>query len=128
VVSAAKDKTIRVWDVTTGEELYQYKVLTDVVRSVTFTDDGLRMVVTSESETIVVDVETGEELHRKEGENNVLNSSSYSPDGKRMLTISSDRTIRIWDFPPLQELIDKTRTRFKTRPITDEERRMYYLE
>ena len=102
-------------------------MLTDVVRRVQFSPDGLQMVVTSESETIVLDAETGDEIQRTEGENNVINSASFSPDGNRMLTISPDRTIRIWKFLPLQGLIDKTRDRFKTRPITDEERRMYYL-
>lgn len=39
-----------------------------------------------------------------------------------------DGTIQIWYNPPLQNLIDQTRERFKDRPLTPEERRMYYLE
>lgn len=37
-------------------------------------------------------------------------------------------TVKIWDFSPFQQLIDQTRERFKDRPLTAEERRMYYLE
>lgn len=55
-------------------------------------------------------------------------SVAFSPDGKLITSASRDRTIRIWYFPPLQELIDQTRERFKDRPLTPEERRMYYLE
>lgn len=46
----------------------------------------------------------------------------------QIMTVSTDGTIRIWDFPPLQELIDQTRECFKNRPLTEEERKMYYLE
>lgn len=41
---------------------------------------------------------------------------------------SNDSIMEIIDFPPLQELIDQTRERFKDRPLTPEERKMYYLE
>ena len=54
---------------------------------------------------------------------------SFSPDEKCFATTSYDYgIIKIWPFPPLQELIDQTRERFKDRPLTVEERRMYYLE
>lgn len=39
-----------------------------------------------------------------------------------------DGMIRIWDFPPLQQLINETRKRFKERQLTHEERKKYYLE
>lgn len=44
------------------------------------------------------------------------------------LSGSEDKTVRIWDFPPLQDLIDETRKRFKDRQLTPEERKKYYLE
>lgn len=36
--------------------------------------------------------------------------------------------VQIWDFPPLQELIDETRERFKDNPLSPEERKKYYLD
>ena len=57
-----------------------------------------------------------------------VNSASFSPDGKYIVSASWDGTIRIWAFPSLQELIDSTTARFKTRQLTPEERRKYYLE
>lgn len=46
----------------------------------------------------------------------------------RIVSASYDNNVIIWDFPPLQELIDQTHERFKNRQLTLEERRMYYLE
>ena len=46
----------------------------------------------------------------------------------RHIALQSTNEVRIMDFPPLQELIDQTRERFKDRPLTEEERKMYYLE
>ena len=60
--------------------------------------------------------------------NMAVQSASFSPDGKHIMSVQEDGTVMIWDFPPLQELIDQTRERFKYRPLTLEERKQYYLE
>ena len=52
----------------------------------------------------------------------------YSPDNQLIAVGSQDGDLRIYRFPPLQELINETRERFKNRPLTPEERRKYYLE
>lgn len=57
-----------------------------------------------------------------------VNSVAFSPDGKRIVSGASDGTVRIWEYPPLQDLIDETRRRFKDRQLTPEERREYYLD
>ena len=57
-----------------------------------------------------------------------VQSAVFSPDGNQVMSVQEDGTVMVWDFPPLQELIDQTRERFKDRPLTAEERRMYYLE
>ena len=54
---------------------------------------------------------------------NVSLSPKHSPR-----IASWDNNVIIWDFPPLQDLINETRERFKDRPLTPEERRQYYLE
>lgn len=58
----------------------------------------------------------------------IMESFSFSSNGERIACGYSDGTVRIWYFPPLQDLIDQTRERFKDRPLTPEERRTYYLE
>ena len=66
-----------------------------------------------------------------EGHTSVVNSASFSPDspdGKRIVSASDDFTVRVWEFPPIEQLVDDTRKRFKDRPLTKEERQKYYLE
>ena len=63
-----------------------------------------------------------------EGHTGPVTSASFSPDGKHIVSASGDHTIRIWDFPTLDQLIQETTERFKNRQLTPEERRQYYLE
>ena len=60
---------------------------------------------------------------------NRVNSAQFSPNGKYIVTASWDKTARVWEFPPLEELIDK----YRNDPehdwsLTDEEKAEYSLE
>ena len=71
--------------------------------------------------------DSGIEIASIKGHLEGVNYASFSPDGQKIVSASSDKTIRIWDFPPLQQLINETRNHFKNRQLTPEERRKYYL-
>ena len=55
-------------------------------------------------------------------------SFAFNPQGDRIVSASSDKTIKIWDFPTLQTIIDETRDSYKDYPLSIEERTQYYLE
>ena len=95
-----------------------------------FTPDEEDLEYASEDNTIRIwDVATGQQIGEPlQGHTGIVRSASFSPDGRHIVSASGDGTIRIWDFPPLQQLIDETRERFKNRQLTPEERRKYYLE
>ena len=131
IVSASLDETIRIWDAQTGKPLGDpMEGHTNTINSVAFSPDGQYIVSASGDNTIRIwDAQTGKQIDDPlEGHTSYVSSAVFSPDGERIVSASGDNTIRIWDFPPLQELIDQTRERFKDRPLTPEERRMYYLE
>ena len=131
IVSASDDYTIRLWDVTTGQQIGQpLDRHSEEVLYATFSPDGKYIVSASGDKTVRIwDAETGKQIGNSlEGHSMYVFSANFSPDGRRIVSASSDGTIRIWDFPPLQELIDQTRERFKDYPLTPEERRQYYLE
>ena len=50
----------------------------------------------------------------------------FRKDGKRVAVISYN--IKEWFCPPIWEILEETRLRFKNRNLTSEERQQYYLE
>ena len=129
LVSISEDGTIRHWSIDTGNEL---KILPCNIlvggknNFIAFDSIGKHVVTYREEHVRVWDVDEGKEIMRVP--NASISRVAFCPNGKRIGSVLTDRTIRIWDFPPLQDLIDQTRERFKDRPLTAEERRQYYLE
>ncbi len=55
-------------------------------------------------------------------------SITYSHDSRYIAIGLMNGTLRVYEFPPLQELIDSNKARFKNRQLTSEERKRFYLE
>ena len=128
-VISTNNKAIFIKDVNTGNFLKVLEGHDYSVKSAVFSPDGTRIVSASYDKTIRVwDVDSGKQIGILTGHTDTVNDAHFSPDGRHIVSASSDGTIRIWDFPPLQELIDQTRERFKNRPLTKEEKKQYYLE
>jgi WD40 repeat protein len=99
-VSGSKDKTIRIWDARTGEEVMTpLEGHTGLVTSVGFSPDGTHIVSGSDDKTIRIwDAKTGEEVLKPlEGHTGLVTSVDSSPDGTRIVSGSADKTIHIWD-------------------------------
>ena len=100
IVSGSSDRTIRVWDVSTGAEMLPpLQGHSDWVRSVAFLHDGSKIVSGSDDKTIRVwNASTGAEiLPPLLGHEDVVRSVTFSYDGTKIVSGSSDCTIRIWD-------------------------------
>ncbi|RDW85430.1 hypothetical protein BP5796_03755 [Coleophoma crateriformis] len=98
VVSGSWDKTVRLWDATTGALLQMLEGHTDVVESVAFSPDGKQVVSGSWDRTVRLwDAPTGVLLQTLKGHSYVVKSVAFSPDGKQILSGSSDQTVRLWD-------------------------------
>lgn len=118
---------IKIWDIENGNIIHEMKETHTYSGIVSFSPDS-KTIVTSffQSPIRVWDVGTGSLLLTLY-DNKKTHMACFSQDGKNIIAVS-DGTIRVWEFPPLQQLIDVTRERFKNRPLTPEERRKYYLE
>ncbi len=88
---------VKVWDPSTGRELYQLRGHTDMVNSVAFSPDGRRLTTGSEDGTIKLwDTATGDEVFTLRGHDRVI-CVAFSPDGRRIVSGSSDKTAKVWD-------------------------------
>ena len=136
ILSASKDHTIRLWNTNTGECSHFIGKHGGTVWKARFSPDGKRIVsVEAEpdgTENIKVwDIESSHCIYRIDEpfwHDLGLRFIEVMFNSKSDMLIGANRYIKTWPIPPLQELIDQTRERFKDRPLTAEERRMYYLE
>lgn len=130
IISASQTERINIWRWNKRNEAKLLHSLIghegERVMDAAFSKDCKYAVSASYSRIVIWEIETGlklEEINTKCEKKFV----TFSPDGKRI--ISSDGTsLWVWEFPPLQKLIDETARRFKHRKLTPEEKAKYYLE
>ena len=97
LASGSKDKTIRLWDVASGQPLRTLKGHTAPVLSVAFSPDGRALASGSSDYTIRLwDVASGQPLRTLEGHTSWVRSVAFSPDGRLLASGSDDGTVKIW--------------------------------
>jgi WD40 repeat protein len=97
-LSGSWDKTLRLWDLATGETLLTLERHTDRVRAVAVLADGRRALSGSDDRTLCLwDLATGETLRTLEGHISFVNAVAVLADGRRALSSSYDNTLRLWD-------------------------------
>ena len=115
VLTGSGDKTARLWDVATGQQLRRFEGHTDWVRSVAFSPNGRQVLTGSDDNTARLwDAATGQELRRFEGHTDWVWYVAFSPDGRQVLAGSGDGTARLWDLATGQQL---RRFEGHTRPV-----------
>jgi len=109
-ISSGLDKTLRVWNLDTGQCVWTLKGHTDRVECVTMTPDG-RLAVSGGGTKIashgvfdvpdntlrVWDLESWQCLHMMEGHTDCVRSLSVTPDGQLAVSGSEDQTLRVWN-------------------------------
>ncbi len=105
VVSGSSDKTLKVWDLASGQELHTLSGHTDHVNAVTVTNDGERLVSSDYYGTFKVwDLASGQELHTLSGHFHVVTAVTVTPDGSRVVSGFLDGTIEVWELACGQKL------------------------
>jgi WD40 repeat protein/serine/threonine protein kinase len=95
---------VKVWDAKSGQKLFEGKLSSEPLKSLTFSPDGQRLVTASRTKVKLWDSQTGAELLSLRVPVSLDRSVAFTPDGHQLACVSSnDGTIRIWDGTPLPE-------------------------
>ncbi|ETO09924.1 NB-ARC domain-containing protein, partial [Reticulomyxa filosa] len=98
IVSGSRDKTVRIWDVSSGKQIKSLEGHSNIIHSAGFSPDGSKIVSGSQDKTIRIwDVSSGEQIQLLKEHSSIVASVGFSPDGSKIVSGSSDTTIRIWD-------------------------------
>jgi WD40 repeat protein len=98
LASSSGDRTARLWDVATGNELHRFEGHGGEVRGLDLSADGKWLVTGGDDKIIRLwDVESGKELRQLRGHTYELYAVAFSPDGQLVASGGGDCTVRVWE-------------------------------
>ena len=98
LASGSKDKTVRLWDTDTNDELAILQKHTGWTNVLAFSPDGTRLASGSTDKTVQLwDPATGAHLATFAKHRRGIAALAFSPDGRTLASGSVDGTIRFWN-------------------------------
>jgi len=97
-LSGSDDKTVKLWDISTGKQIRTMEGHTDRVCSVAFSPDGRYAASGSLDSTVRIwELSTGREVWSLRGHSYWVHTVAFSPNGRYVASGSSDSTVKFWD-------------------------------
>jgi len=103
-LSGSSDKTLKLWEVSSGRVVRTFKGHSDSLRAVVFSPDGQLALSGSDDNTLKLwevywryFVASGQEIRTFKGHSYSVRAVAFSPDGKLALSGSSDNTLKLWE-------------------------------
>lgn len=130
LASASYDGTIILWNTADGKRVNTLKGDNKPTpESICFTPEGTRLFAANSDGTVKCwDLASGICLCTYRGEPGRMLACHFNPKTHRLTAASDAGWVYKWDFPLLQDLVDRTRQQLKGRQLTPEEQRKYHFE
>jgi WD40 repeat protein len=104
VLASASDKTVKIWDLTTRETIFDLSGHSAEVVSVAFSSDGKILASSGDEKTIRLwDVSRGKNVANLDAGTKAVNQVAFSADGKTLASAGHDGTIKLWSMPTLDQ-------------------------
>jgi WD40 repeat protein len=93
------DGTIRIWDLTSGDEVLTLDAREHVPIHLVFSPDGRHLATAGAVDHIarIWDAKTGRLIRKFEGHTRSVECVAFSRDGNRLVTGSQDLNVKVWD-------------------------------
>ena len=109
LASGSRDKTIKLWDVQSQQEIATLTVHSNAFTSVAFSPDGGTLASGSRDKTIKLwDVQSQREIATFNGHSIWVTSVAFSPDGRMLASGSGENTIKLWNVQSQWEITTLT--------------------
>ncbi len=97
IASASDDRTVKLWDASTGQ-LIRTMIADKAVYAVAFHPDGARLASAGYDRAVTLwDAATGQVIRNSPGHAERITQLEFSRDGKVLASSSLDGTIKLWD-------------------------------
>jgi WD40 repeat protein len=105
LASCGNDGLVRLWDVTTGQEIRRFEGNKGTPEGLAFSPDG-KTILSAGTDKLarLWDVATGKQRLAFLGHTGSVNAVAFSPDGKTVATKGHDASARLWDAATGKEL------------------------
>jgi WD40 repeat protein len=114
LVTISRDRTLRVWDVASGKEVFKIKDLPDKESALALSPDGAKVATTAGKwvkekqtwvgEILIYDVKNGKQIRTIKGHAEPILAIVFGPQGETLATASRDGTAKVWDIASGKEL------------------------
>src|SRR6185437_11368344 len=97
LATASNDRTVRLWEFSSGKELYKLTGHRGVVTRVAISSDGKTLVSASNDRAIKLwGLLSGRELRTLTGHTYTIGDIAISPNGMLLASGDSDKVIKLW--------------------------------